>query len=138
MPIGLRNAAQSFQRLIDQVFLGLDFVYAYVDDVLIASSNPHEYKLHLRQVFQRIEQYGITSDSEKCKFGQAEVDFLGHRIDEHGISLLLENTQSIVDYPVSQSIKNLHRCLGMLKYYCRFDLSAPSPISLGVTQSILP
>ena len=54
MPIGLRNAAQSFQRLIDQVFLGLDFVYAYVDDVLIDSSNPHEYKLHLRQVFQRL------------------------------------------------------------------------------------
>ena len=40
MPFGLRNAAQTFQRFIDQVLRGLDFSYAYVDDVLIASSSP--------------------------------------------------------------------------------------------------
>ncbi|BHF82688.1 hypothetical protein SprV_0802582700 [Sparganum proliferum] len=32
MPFGLRNATQTFQRFIDQVLRGLDFVYAYVDD----------------------------------------------------------------------------------------------------------
>ena len=39
MPFGLRNAAQSFQRFINQVLQGLDFVYAYVDDILIASAS---------------------------------------------------------------------------------------------------
>ena len=54
MPFGLRNAAQSFQRLIDQVFRGSEFVYVYIDDVFIARSNPEDDKLHLRQVFQRL------------------------------------------------------------------------------------
>ena len=36
-PFGLRNAAQSFQRFIDQVLHGLDFTYAYLDNILIAS-----------------------------------------------------------------------------------------------------
>ena len=98
MPFGLRNAAQSFQRFIDQVFRGLDFVYAYIDDVLIASSDPDEHKLHLRQVFQRLDQYGITANPEKCNFGQTEIDFLGHHIDEHGISPLPEKSESIVHY----------------------------------------
>ncbi|CAH8665410.1 unnamed protein product, partial [Schistosoma rodhaini] len=35
MPFGLRNAAQTFQRFIDDVFRGLNFVHAYVDDCLI-------------------------------------------------------------------------------------------------------
>ena len=32
MPFGLRNAAQTFQRFIDQVLRGLHFCYAYIDD----------------------------------------------------------------------------------------------------------
>ena len=43
MPFGLRNAAQSFQRFMDQVLRGLPFAYAYIDDVLIASSSPEEH-----------------------------------------------------------------------------------------------
>ena len=33
MPFGLRNAAQTFQRFMDQVVRGLDFVYVYSDDL---------------------------------------------------------------------------------------------------------
>ena len=54
------NSNQSFQHIFGQVFLGLDFVYAYIDAVRIASSNPEEHKLHLRQVFHRLDQCGVT------------------------------------------------------------------------------
>ena len=40
MPFGLPNAAQTFQRFIDEVLRGFDFVYTYIDDLLIASSSP--------------------------------------------------------------------------------------------------
>ena len=36
MPFGLRNAAQTFQRFMHQVTRGLDFVFVYLDDVLVA------------------------------------------------------------------------------------------------------
>lgn len=39
MPFGLRNSAQTFQRFINEVFFGIDFVFTYIDDVLIASEN---------------------------------------------------------------------------------------------------
>ena len=48
MPFGLRNAAQTFQRFIEQVLRGLPFCYAYIDDLLIASSPPEEHQSHLR------------------------------------------------------------------------------------------
>nr|CDS33976.1 gag pol polyprotein [Hymenolepis microstoma] len=98
MPFGLRNATQSFQRFMDQVFRALDFVFTYIDDVLIASSNPDEHKQHLRQVFQRLQQYGITVNPEECKFGHIEIDFLGHHISGRGITPLPEKTQFILSY----------------------------------------
>ena len=37
MPFGLKNAAQTFQRFMDQVLHGLNFVFDYLDDILVAS-----------------------------------------------------------------------------------------------------
>ncbi len=50
MPFGLRNAAQTFQRFIDEVLRGLDFTYAYIDDILIASSSAEEHPLGVGEV----------------------------------------------------------------------------------------
>ncbi|BHF61594.1 hypothetical protein SprV_0100456900 [Sparganum proliferum] len=47
MPFGLRNAIQNFQRFTDQVLRGLDFVYAYIDGLLVASSDAAEREIHL-------------------------------------------------------------------------------------------
>ena len=38
MLFGLRNAASTFQRFIDEVVRWLDFVFVYVDDLLVASN----------------------------------------------------------------------------------------------------
>nr|CDS35257.1 gag pol polyprotein [Hymenolepis microstoma] len=80
LPFGLRNAAQSFQQFMNQVFRELYFVFIYIYDVLIAISNSDEPKQHLRQVFGRLQQHGITFNPEECKFGHAEIDFLDHHI----------------------------------------------------------
>ncbi|XP_076764862.1 uncharacterized protein LOC143431809 [Xylocopa sonorina] len=52
MSFGLRNAAQTFQRFIDEVLRGLDFCYAYIDDILVASSSEEEHRQHLEELFK--------------------------------------------------------------------------------------
>ena len=37
MPFGLKNAAQTFQRFIDSILQDLDFLFVYLDDILVAS-----------------------------------------------------------------------------------------------------
>lgn len=55
-PFGLRNAAQSFQRLIDEVLTGLSCTFAYTDYVVIASKNMKEHMKHLHNVFELLQQ----------------------------------------------------------------------------------
>lgn len=73
MQFGLRTAAQSFQRFIHEVLNGLSFCFAYIDDILIASSSEFEHQEHLKLVFQRLEKYGLAINLEKCKFGVSQV-----------------------------------------------------------------
>jgi len=54
MSFGLRNAAQTFQRFIDEVLRDLDFCYVYIDDILVASRSEEEHLQHLRILFNRL------------------------------------------------------------------------------------
>ncbi|KRZ60461.1 Transposon Tf2-6 polyprotein [Trichinella nativa] len=53
MPIGLRNAAQTFQCFMDEVTRGLRFCFVYLDDVLVASNSKEKHEKHLATLFQR-------------------------------------------------------------------------------------
>jgi len=69
MTFGLRNAAQTFQRFIDEVLQGLEFCYAYIDDILIASISEEEHLRHLTILFERLRKYGVVINPAKCVFG---------------------------------------------------------------------
>ena len=68
MPFRLRNATQTFLRLIEEVLRGLPFVFAYIDDVLIASRNINEHQDHVLQVFKRLAHFGLKINVSKCDF----------------------------------------------------------------------
>ena len=52
-PFGLCNAGASYQRMIDITLAGLpsDHVLAYMDDIVVFSTNFQEHLLNLEQVF---------------------------------------------------------------------------------------
>jgi hypothetical protein len=96
MPFGLKNAAQAFQRLMDQVCRGLeDFLFVYLDDILVASSNAKEHKRHLRLLFRGLAEHGLVVNVAKCVFGVDTIDFLGHRVTVRGVEPLPERVEAI-------------------------------------------
>jgi Reverse transcriptase (RNA-dependent DNA polymerase) len=78
MPFGLCNAAQTLQRLQDNLFQSLPFVFVYLDDGRVASRNLDEHVEHLRAVFRILEDNGLAIHLDKCEFAVPERDFLGH------------------------------------------------------------
>ena len=120
MPFGLKNAAQTFQRLMDSIFQDLVFVFVYMDDILVASRNKKEHKLHLSTLFDRLQAHGLVIKLEKCKFGLAEIDFLGHRVSKDGIRPLQSKVDAVRNFPKPINVKSLERFLGMINFYHGF------------------
>ena len=120
MPFGLRNAAQTFQRFIDEVTRGLPHCFAYMDDLLVASATHEEHSHHLSQLFARLEQYNVVINPAKCLFGAESLEFLGHKIDAQGVSPLPEKVQAIQEFPRPDNARKLREYLGLLNFYRRF------------------
>ena len=51
MPFGLKNAAQSFQRLMDRLLLDIPHAFIYLDDILVSTPDVALHLAALRQVF---------------------------------------------------------------------------------------
>ena len=49
---GLRNAAQAFQQVIDTVCQGLESIFMYIDNILVASTDVESHRHRLRQLFK--------------------------------------------------------------------------------------
>ena len=70
MPFGLKNAAQTFQWLMDVVTHDLHGIFVYLDDILVASSTPAEHIKHLTTLLHRLKDYGLVVNKDKCLFGK--------------------------------------------------------------------
>ncbi len=124
MPFGLKNAAQTFQRMIDSILRDLDFLFVYLNDILVASASRREHLTHLQLLFARLGQHGLIINPAKWQFGLAAIDFLGHRITSSGAVPLPDKVDAITKFPVPHTTKALQEFLGMVNFYHRFILQA--------------
>ena len=60
MPFGLKNTAQTFQRLMDTICRVLETVFVYMNDILVASPEEASHKLHLSQLFEHLRDHGLV------------------------------------------------------------------------------
>ena len=136
MTFGLRNAGQSFQRYIFRALGDLDFVYAYIDDILVASANDEEHTEHLKIVFQWLKDFSLRLNVSKCHFGKSELEFLGHLISIDGFRPTPEKVQAIANFPKPRTVVQLRRFLGLINFHRRSlqhvaDRQAPLHAYLG-------
>jgi len=120
MSFGLRNAAQALQRLKDNILIGTDYVFSFLDDDAVYSRTAEDHWSHLRQLFAILAANGLALNLSKCVFAVPELDFLGHRLSATGVTPLRDNVQVILDFPQPEDIKSLQRFLGMINFYRRF------------------
>ena len=82
VPFGLTNGPATFQQFMNDVLFEYldDFCTAYLDDILIYSSNELEHWEHVRKVLQRLREAGLQVDIKKSEFGVKRTKYLGFRL----------------------------------------------------------
>ena len=103
MPFGLRNSGNTFQRFIDELLFGLDFCFAYVDDILVASKSLEEHEIHLNILMNRFKTFGLTLHKDKYQIAVPEVQFLGHVINQHDVQPIPNKIDAYFFFQAHQS-----------------------------------
>ena len=120
MPFGLKNSAQTFQRLMDCVTSQLRGVFVYIDDILVASENQEQHERYVLQLFEALRQFGLVLNVRKCVFGVRELEFLGHHVSARGIQPLPEKVEAVRRFERPRTVKGMHRFLGLINFYRQF------------------
>ncbi|KAI7808450.1 Pol polyprotein [Triplophysa rosa] len=122
LPFGLTNAPAVFQGLINAKLSDMinQFVFVYMDDILIFSPSLQEHSQHVREVLQRLLENQLFIKAEKCKFHADTVSFLGHVLSPRGIEPDSSKIKAVDEWPVPDSRKALQRFLGFANFYRRF------------------
>lgn len=120
LTFGLRNAAQTMQRVLNSALTGLDFIFAYIDDILIASKNEEEHRRHVQIVLQRLTNNHLIINLEKCQFGETMLNFLGHQITAQGFKPLPDKVEAITKVPLPTMVKELKSFVATINFYRRF------------------
>ena len=111
-------------NFIHQEIRGLDFVYVYIDDFLITSSTKSEHKEHVKQLFDRLNQYGVMVNPVKCVFGAEEITFLDCTVNKDVIKPVAERIEAIRNFPKPTVTRALRKFLSMINFNRRFVLDA--------------
>ena len=109
MPFGLCNAPSTFQGMINDVFRDmLDVgVIAYMDDILIYSETIEEHVAMVRKVMDRLRKAGLCVSIKKSTFHVREVEFLGYKISDNGISMTTKKVEDITAGLSPQKVVNV-------------------------------
>jgi len=122
MPFGLTNAPAMFQSYIDDCLRAYidDFAVCDLDDLLIYSANEKEHEELVRQVLQRLKDFGLYCNAEKCQFGVSEVGFLVFDITPDGVGMESDRISTIEDWPTPKSVRDVQVLRGFTNFFRRF------------------
>jgi len=118
LPMGLCNSPDIFQEKMGELMADLEFVRAYIDDLIILTKDTWENHLdQLKIVLQRLQNAGLEIHAKKSFFGQTELEYLGYWITRDGVQPIPKKVQAIMNIKSPTTRKELRRFIGMVNYY---------------------
>lgn len=105
---------------MNRVTLGLKGCAVYLDDVIIFSDTWKQHLQHLRALFDRLVEAGLTVNLSKCEFAQATVKYLGKEVGQGQVRPLQAKILAVEGFPPPSTKKELMRFLGLVGYYRSF------------------
>ena len=113
MPFGLVNALAVFCRMVRKLLYDVNYVDAYVDDIVPHTATWDDHMHTLRQVLQKLRQHGLTAKPSKCEIGHAKLDLLGHVVGGGSIQPQDMKIEKILEMRKPETKKELRSFLGI-------------------------
>lgn len=122
MPFGLKNAGDTYQRLVNKMFekqIGRN-VEVYVNDMLVKSVQASDHISDLRKTFDTLRRYEMKLNPTKYAFGVSFGKFLGYLVSQRGIEANPEKVRAVLEMQPPRTTKQLQQLTGRIAALNRF------------------
>ena len=122
LPFRLTGGPTFWQRFINDLLWKYlnDFCTAYLDDLLIYSTNMKKHWQHIRKVLIKLQETKIPADIDKCEFHVTKTKYLGLMISIDGIKIDLAKIDAIKQWDTLICIKKVCLFISFCNFYCQF------------------
>lgn len=117
---GICSAPELFQKIMESIVAGLEGVIVYLDDVMVFGSTEKEHDLRLAALLQRLKEFNLQLNTQKCQINVTSLEFLGHQLSEEGIRPTESRVQAIKQFRPPTTVAELRSFLGLVTYVGRF------------------
>jgi hypothetical protein len=116
--MGIAGSPDIFQGKISELMESLEYVRAYLDDLLCISKLSLEDHLQkLEVVLRQLHNAGLKVNAAKLTFCALEIEYLGYALTRDGIKPQSNKVQAIFAIKWPTGVNQLQHFLGMVQYY---------------------
>jgi len=93
------------------------FCVAYLDDILVFSSDQETHRKNVWAVLTRVRDTGLKLKASKCEFHATETEYLGYVIFPEGLKMDEEKIRTIRDWKEPTNVKGVQSFLDFANFY---------------------
>ena len=93
----ISSAPELYQHTIQQVLEGCEDAHNIHDEIIIHGRTVEEHDVRPRKTFERIQEKGLTFNSDKCAFSMSKLTFVGYLLSNQGIGPTESREEAVVD-----------------------------------------
>ncbi len=118
LPQGICNGPDIFQEKMAELFDGMDYIRAYIDDLLVLTKGNFDDHLDKLEItLQRVREAGLKVNAPKSFFARKELEYLGYLITRQGIRPIKRKIEAIQKIAEPTTKKELRSFIGVVNYY---------------------
>ena len=118
---GLTVMPTEFQKVMDLFLAKFREVFVFIDDILIVTKgNKAEHLNKVREILKVLDKAELQLKAGKCKFAKQEIEWLGFKLTNSGISPINSKVQGITEKLRPTNLKELRSFLGAVNQFNRF------------------
>ena len=118
---GLTDMPAELQKAMDYTLVGLQNTYCFLDDIIIGSMGSESDQLtYVTKCLKKLDEDHVRINLQRCHFAKAEIERLGYKFTQTGISPLENKTAAILVIPPPSTLKRLRSFHGSVHYIGEF------------------
>ena len=131
--MGLCNSPNIFQEKMSELFIGIDTVSVYIDNLLnVTKGYWTEHLTVLEEMFTCLYKAGLKVNASKSCFGAHKFDYLGYHVTRDGVMPIPKKAETIQALAVPKTGKQLRQFIGMINFYrdiCQSQSAILTPLT---------